>query len=87
MGFYLAGLACFQKFKSGMPIAGSSSLAVSSACHPNPSAETSDKLQGAAGIETRALQRGVVDARYEGTEYCSFTDEDVNKPVNECTYR
>jgi hypothetical protein len=87
MGLYLAGLACFRKFKSRMPIPGSSSLAISSACHLNPSVEASDEPHGVAAIETKALQWGVVDARHEGMEHCSFTNEDVNKRVNECAYR
>jgi hypothetical protein len=87
MGLCLAGLACFRRFKSGMPIAGSSSLAISAACHPYPSLEESGDTHRHSGTETKRLQWGVVAARYEGAEHCSFADEEVSMPINQCTYR
>ena len=87
MGLFLAALACFRRFKSGMPIAGSSSLAISAACHPYPSLEGSGEAHRMSGTEMKPLQWGVVVARYEGAEHCSFSDGEVRLPVHQCTYR
>ncbi|KAJ5817311.1 hypothetical protein N7447_009544 [Penicillium robsamsonii] len=86
MGLYLAGLARFKTFKSGMPIAASSSLAISAACHPYPSLEESGDTHTNSGTEMKRLQWGVVAARYQDSEHCSFTDEEVSMPVHRRTY-
>lgn len=87
IGLCLAGLACFRKFKSGMPLAGSSSLAISASCHPYPAIEESDEIHRMPGIETKQLQWGVVTASFEGAEHCSFSDEEVRLPVHSYNYR
>ncbi|KAG2421551.1 hypothetical protein HFD88_005526 [Aspergillus terreus] len=74
----LIGIMGFKKFKSGMPVAGSCSLAIAAACHPYASAE--EEAMEHPGIEYLPLQWGVVSGRFGTAEHCSFSSEEVGLP-------
>lgn len=78
----------FRRFKSGMPVAGSCSLAISAACHP-----WDKKRDGAdgelQGIEYRLLRWGA-EPRLPGTGdigHCAFSDGYVTTPEDGVLYK
>lgn len=73
--FMVIGLVGFGyvPYKQGMPLAGSSSMAISAACHPgNVDGET-------AAVEK--VQWGVVSVDEDGIGHCSFSTQDVKPPI------
>lgn len=62
----------FRRYKPGMPLASSCSLAISAACHP-----PADDV-GAAALP---LMWGVVEEDIDGVGHCSFTSREVVPPV------
>lgn len=60
-------------YKQGMPLAGSSSMAISAACHPG------DGDGAAAAVEK--VQWGVVSVDEDGIGHCSFSMQKVTPPV------
>ncbi|KZM27396.1 hypothetical protein ST47_g1466 [Ascochyta rabiei] len=70
----------FIPYKHSMPLAGSCSMAISAACHP----EVSDREQ----LSTQKLQWGVETAvrDHEGVGHCSFSASPVGSPVEGHTY-
>lgn len=81
---------CFmgsRRFKSGMPVAGSCSLAISAACHPRAKVDDVDgKFQG---IEYRLLQWGAEPCAPGDGEigHCAFSDGHVTMPEDGALYR
>lgn len=80
---------CFmgpRRFKSGMPVAGSCSLAISAACHPRARDDADGKLQG---IECQLLQWGAEPGLPGDGEigHCSFSDGHVTMPEDGVLYR
>jgi hypothetical protein len=68
-------------YKGGMPLAGSSSLAISAACHPEKHYETGDTV-----LSEQKLQWGVVSTSLDGIGHCAFTNKDVGPLVKGCMY-
>ncbi|BCS30580.1 uncharacterized protein APUU_80883S [Aspergillus puulaauensis] len=77
-----------RRFKSGMPVAGSCSLAISAACHPcDKKGDGADgKLQG---IEYRLLRWGAEPCLPGAGEigHCAFSDAHVTTPEDGVLYR
>ncbi|KAJ5371906.1 hypothetical protein N7517_003912 [Penicillium concentricum] len=90
MLFCLLGLS-FKRFKTGMPVAGSCSLAISAACHPAFDPNENRVLRSDIGDEDMALlpiKWGVVAAPVDGhVGHCSFTSEYVDLPMKGKVYR
>jgi hypothetical protein len=63
-------------YKSGMPLAGSCSLAISAACHPDEDI----KGEGFALSEEK-LQWGVTSTSTDGIGHCAFTSKEVGQLV------
>ncbi|KAE8383704.1 hypothetical protein BDV26DRAFT_299275 [Aspergillus bertholletiae] len=81
----------FRRLASGMPIAGSCSLAIAAACHPTLSLKGDEFVEeeGESGAELMKVQWGVTyyvdDADGEG--HCSFSSGEVAAPEDGQTYR
>jgi hypothetical protein len=59
-------------YKTGMPLAGSSSLAISAACHPEENSGT-----GEDALSRQKLQWGVVSTGLDGVGHCAFSSKEV----------
>ena len=68
---FVAIATSLQRFKSGIPMAGSCSAAISAACHPN---RTEDEH-----ASTLPLQWGVT-AINDGFGHCTFSSKEVDRP-------
>ena len=73
----LPAVLAFRKFRSGMPIAGSCSAAISAACH----GLDEDAKEGSEAPE-EALMWGVVGVNKNGVEHCGFSSGEVEFPQN-----
>jgi hypothetical protein len=100
-----AAVACLavRFFKSGMPVAGSCSLAIAAACHPecgkkmqiSGSEDHGEKeMEKKEGVESRELQWGVESyipgpppGAIGGVGHCAFSDGFVAPPIPGCAYR
>ncbi|KAL3442239.1 hypothetical protein BJX65DRAFT_287200 [Aspergillus insuetus] len=89
-------------FKSGMPVAGSCSLVIAAACHPEggktmdiPGGQEEgidDDEKQKEGVDCKELQWGVVSYGPHpvpggGTGHCAFSDGFVSAPIPGCAYR
>ncbi|KAL4914499.1 hypothetical protein BDW62DRAFT_213385 [Aspergillus aurantiobrunneus] len=77
----LVGLA-FRKFASGMSVAGSCSLAIAAACHPNYDPNLNEEDQGLdtpEGMEFLPLKWGAVPVQGD-LGHCSFSSAEVESP-------
>jgi hypothetical protein len=85
-------------FKSGMPVAGSCSLAIAAACHPDGMKKIEPCREGDAdekqkeGVECKEVQWGVESygSRFgaaAGVGHCAFSDGFVAAPIPGCAYR
>ncbi|KAL4736185.1 hypothetical protein BDV11DRAFT_207832 [Aspergillus similis] len=74
-------LGC-RRFQSGMPIAGSCSMAIAAACHPRGQAE-----EDRANLEYQRLQWGVEAYQKGEVWHCAFSDGKVMKPEHETEYQ
>ncbi|KAJ8109018.1 hypothetical protein OPT61_g7764 [Boeremia exigua] len=66
----------FIPFKPGMPLAGSCSLAISAACHPEHHAGA-----GYVVLSEQKLQWGVVSTGVDGIGHCAFSTKEVGPLV------
>lgn len=66
----------FLPYERGMPLAGSCSLAISAACHPEQGAEAADSQ-----ISEQKLQWGVVSTGLDGIGHCAFSSAEVGPLV------
>ncbi|KAE8419468.1 hypothetical protein BDV36DRAFT_294303 [Aspergillus pseudocaelatus] len=85
---WLVGFS-FRRLESGMPVAGSCSLAIAAACHPTLSIQ-GDKYveeEGKLGAEQMRLQWGVTYVDADGEGHCSFSSEKVGVPEDGKIYR
>ncbi|KAL5047058.1 hypothetical protein BDW71DRAFT_180947 [Aspergillus fruticulosus] len=77
-----------RRFKSGMPIAGSCSLAIAAACHP---AVKRYEGEDGLGIEYKRLKWGVVSYKAEADSgeigHCAFSASKVDPPEDRMLYR
>lgn len=71
----------FMPYKQGMPLAGSSSMAISAACHLDKSVDADGAT---AAVEK--VQWGVVGTSEDGIGHCSFSTQEVTPPVKENLY-
>lgn len=62
----------FLPYKTGIPLAGSSSLAISAACHPREATSHVNHR-----LSEGKLQWGVVKTDADGIGYCAFSNQDV----------
>ena len=77
----LVGLR-FKRFKSGMPVTGSCSLAIAAACHPGPNPTQESQLDA----PHLPLKWGVVQTR-DGVRHCTFSSAAVDVPEHGWTYQ
>jgi hypothetical protein len=75
VGFFMVVAAVgfgYIPYKTGMPLAGSSSLAISAACHPEENLGT-----GEDALSRQKLQWGVVSTGLDGVGHCAFSSKEV----------
>ncbi|KAL4907877.1 hypothetical protein BDW74DRAFT_189275 [Aspergillus multicolor] len=72
-----------RRLRSGMPLAGSCSLAISAACHPRLKMEDTHGM----GIQYSKLKWGVEAYQEDEVWHCAFSDGRVMEPVHETVYR
>jgi hypothetical protein len=65
----------FIPYKRGMTLAGSSSMAISAACHPV------ERSEDCESIAEKKLQWGVVSTGVDGIGHCSFSAKEVTTPA------
>jgi hypothetical protein len=70
-----------RRFRSGMPVAGSCSLAVAAACHSRSAGGKSED------IEYERLRWGVEPCSEGGIGHCAFSSAKVDMPVDGATYQ
>lgn len=63
-------------YKRGMPLAGSCSLAISAACHPEQ-----DRGTKASALSEQKLQWGVVSTGVDGVGHCAFSSKEIGPLV------
>ncbi|PGH13119.1 hypothetical protein AJ79_03826 [Helicocarpus griseus UAMH5409] len=85
-------LALFKRFKSGMPVAGSCSLAIAAACHPPSREEEGDIIittEETGGVDvTLPLKWGVCKDKSGGVvPHCAFSSEEVEDPQDGIVYK
>ncbi|KAJ4993561.1 hypothetical protein SVAN01_01109 [Stagonosporopsis vannaccii] len=68
-------------YTPGMPLAGSCSLAISAACHPEKHAGSDDGV-----LSKQKLQWGVVSTGVDGVGHCAFSCEEVGPLLKGRTY-
>jgi hypothetical protein len=71
----------FIPYKRGMPLAGSCSLAISAACHPEGRSKAGDML-----LSEEKLQWGVVSTGVDEKGHCAFSDEVMGPLIKGQTY-
>lgn len=81
--FMVGGIVAFGfvSYKQGMPLAGSCSMAIASACHLDNSVDS----DGYAAAEAK-LQWGVTGVSEDGVGHCSFSTKEVSEPVEGQVY-
>jgi hypothetical protein len=75
VGFFMVVAAVgfgYIPYKTGMPLAGSSSLAISATCHPEE-----DPGTGEDALSRQKLQWGVVSTGLDGVGHCAFSSKEV----------
>ncbi|KAJ5859232.1 hypothetical protein N7534_004509 [Penicillium rubens] len=78
-------LMSFKRLKSGMPVAGSCSLAIAAACHPSLSGL--DTMEETAGIDaTLPLKWGVEMPECDGVGHCALSSGQVEFPLDGSVY-
>ncbi|EFR01229.1 hypothetical protein MGYG_04233 [Nannizzia gypsea CBS 118893] len=78
----LVGLG-FKRFKSGMPVVGSCSLAIAAACFPNPSIHDPEQQAGSTSdAACFPLKWGVVPWNERSTGHCAFSSREVTMPID-----
>jgi hypothetical protein len=68
-------------YKTRMPLAGTSSLAISAACHPEEHLGTEE-----IALSTQKLQWGVVSTSLEDIRHCAFSDKEVGPLLDRQVY-
>lgn len=80
-------LLAFKRLKSGMPVAGSCSLAIAAACHSSLSDKGDDATEETAAVDdTLPLKWGVEMPECDGVAHCAFSSERVEFPLDGCVY-
>ncbi|KAJ6190749.1 hypothetical protein N7519_000770, partial [Penicillium mononematosum] len=78
-------LISFKRLKSGMPVAGSCSLAIAAACHPSFSG--GDAMEEIGGIDgTLPLKWGVEMPERDGIGHCALSSGQVEFPLDGSVY-
>ncbi|GAB1204256.1 hypothetical protein APSETT445_002906 [Aspergillus pseudonomiae] len=85
---WLVGFS-FRRLESGMPVAGSCSLAIAAACHPTLSLKGGEYVEeeGKWGAEQMKVQWGVTYVDSDGEGHCSFSSGEVGVPEDGKVYR
>ncbi|KAB8224941.1 hypothetical protein BDV33DRAFT_232682 [Aspergillus novoparasiticus] len=88
MVVWLVGFS-FRRLESGMPVAGSCSLAIAAACHPTLRVKGDEYVdeEGKLGAEQMRVQWGVIYVDADGEGHCSFSSEEVGVPEDGKIYR
>ncbi|KAJ5951286.1 uncharacterized protein N7479_009699 [Penicillium vulpinum] len=84
----------FKRFKSGMPVVGSCSFAISAACHPafDPNREFNEAVDAGMESENDDQDMALLPVQWGSVPvvgpmgHCSFTSEDVTEPHEEKEY-
>lgn len=76
----------FKRFKSGMPVAGSCSLAIAAACHPPTSGLDGGTINEDSAVDTLPVKWGVVKSVLYGRDHCSFSSGEVELPQDGWMY-
>ncbi|KAJ5196975.1 hypothetical protein N7449_007454 [Penicillium cf. viridicatum] len=80
-------LMAFKRLKSGMPVAGSCSLAIAAACHPSlPDGEDGAMGETARIGGTLPLKWGVKMPGCDGIRHCALSSEQVEFALDESVY-
>ncbi|KAL4905364.1 hypothetical protein BDW74DRAFT_177738 [Aspergillus multicolor] len=77
-----------RRFKSGMPVAGSCSLAIVAACHPR--VEKGGDNEDELGIEYRQVKWDVeleLELEVREVGHCTFSDSKAHPPVDGPMYQ
>jgi hypothetical protein len=74
-----AVLTGFRRFKSGMPVVGGCSAAISAACHPVAGLEKTVEVDA-------PLKWGVMGVTAEGLAHCGFSSSQVEAPTDGVLY-
>ena len=75
-----------RRFKTGMRVAGSRSLAIAAACHPDPNPmEDGESLEAQTDAEYLPLQWGVIQVEGE-IGHCAFSSQEVVMPEDGRVY-
>lgn len=77
MGVVLVGCGC-RRYKGAMPLAGSCSLAMSAACHPERQFVVAEQR---GLMSTQKIQWGVISVTEDGIGHCAFSSEEVKPPI------
>ncbi|KAJ5153644.1 uncharacterized protein N7500_009083 [Penicillium coprophilum] len=78
----------FKRLKSGMPVAGSCSLAIAAACHPSLADGEESEMEGMARTDgTLPLKWGVEKSEGDGIGHCSLSSEQVELPLDGRVYK
>lgn len=83
---YSVGMG-FRKFRSGMPVAGSNSLAMSAACHPCPLVDEYDEDREGLQVEYLPLKWGAVPLEGRRIGHCTFYSKEVETLQDEGLYQ
>lgn len=85
MGFLV--FMAFKRLKSGMPVAGSCSLAIAAACHPSlPDGEDGAVGETARIDDTLPLKWGVEMPECDGIRHCALSSEQVEFALDGSVY-
>jgi hypothetical protein len=76
----VVGFGCIS-YRTGMPLAGSSSLAISAACHPEDDLGT-----GKDALSRQKLQWGEVSTGSDGVGHCAFFSKEVGALLDQRVY-
>jgi hypothetical protein len=70
-----------RRFKTGMPIASTRSIAIAAACHPDAVEWEEAKEKGGGKLSQNTLQWGVTGEGVDGVGHCSFSSKEVSTPT------
>lgn len=72
-----------RRYESGMPVAGSCSLAIAAACHPDPEEK---EYRTGQDIASGEVKWGDMGSMVDGVGHCGFSSEEVGIPIKGMMY-
>jgi hypothetical protein len=70
-----------KRFKTGMPIASTCSIAIAAACHPDVAESEEKREKEGVKLSQKALQWGVTGEGVDGVGHCAFSSKKVSAPT------